>query len=64
MADDKKMQDGRDRSKVSGSESYELSYLEEELSVSRDEVKEAIKIVGNNRDAVKKYLQENKGHSK
>lgn len=57
------MQDGRDRSKVSGTESYELSYLEQELSVSCDEVKKAIAVVGNNREAVKKYLQENKGHS-
>ncbi|RYY28947.1 MAG: DUF3606 domain-containing protein [Chitinophagaceae bacterium] len=56
MADNTQIRDERDRSRVSGSESYELSYLEEKLGKSREEVKAAIKAVGNDREKVEKYL--------
>jgi hypothetical protein len=56
MADNKDIQDGRDRSKVNGNESYELSYIEEKLGVSREQVREAIDAVGNNREAVEAWL--------
>lgn len=57
MADDKTKRDGRDSSKVSSSEDYELSYLEEKLGVTRQQVKDAIKQVGNSREKVEAYLQ-------
>ncbi len=57
MSDDKNKQDGRDRSKVAGNEDYELSYLEEKLCVSREQVKTAIKAVGNDREKVEAYLK-------
>lgn len=57
MSDDKNKQDGRDRSRVAGDESYELSYLEEKLGVSREEVRAAIKAVGNDREKVEAYLR-------
>lgn len=57
MSDNKNMQDGRDRSKVNGNESYELSYLEEKIGVSRDQVREAIDTVGNSRAKVEEYLR-------
>ncbi|WP_432713193.1 DUF3606 domain-containing protein [Pedobacter sp.] len=57
MADNKNIQDGRDRSKVDGNEDYELSYLQEKLGVSREQVKDAIKAVGNSRDKVEEYLK-------
>jgi hypothetical protein len=57
MSDDKNIQDGRDRSKVDGNESYELSYLEEKLGVSREQVKEAIEKVGTSREKVEDYLK-------
>jgi len=60
MADNKNIQDGRDRSKVSGNESYELSYLEEKLGVSREQVRAAIEAVGNNREDVEAFLKKNK----
>jgi hypothetical protein len=60
MADNKNIQDGRDRSKVSGNESYELSYLEEKLGVSREQVRAAIEAVGNNREDVEAFLEKNK----
>ena len=60
MADNKNIQDGRDRAKVDGHEDYEVSYLQEKLGVSRDKIREAIEAVGNSRDKVEEYLQKNK----
>jgi hypothetical protein len=60
MGDNKNIQDGRDRSKVSSSETYELAYLEKELGVSREEVQKAIQAVGNNREKVTQYLKNKK----
>jgi hypothetical protein len=57
MADDKNKQDGRDRSKVNGNEDYELSYMEEKLNATREEVLQAIKKVGNQRDDVEAQLR-------
>ena len=57
MSDNKNVTDQRDRSKVSPEESYELSYLEEKLGKSREEVRAAIKVVGNDRTKVEEYLK-------
>jgi hypothetical protein len=57
MSDNKNVKDKRDRSKVSTSQEYELSYLEKELGKSREEVKAAIAAVGNDRIKVEKYLK-------
>lgn len=58
MADDKNLRDGRDRSRVSGSEEYELQYLAEQLNVSTDEIRNAIEKVGNSREKIEEYLKE------
>lgn len=60
MADDKTKQDGRDRSQVNPNESYELSYIEEKLGVSREQVRKAVEAVGNSREKVEEYLAKNK----
>ncbi|MFL5740798.1 MAG: DUF3606 domain-containing protein [Flavisolibacter sp.] len=60
MADDKDLRDGRDRSRVSGSEEYELQYLAEKLNVSTEEIRRAIEQVGNSREKVEEYLRRNK----
>lgn len=60
MSDNKNIRDGRDASKVSGEEDYELSYLEEKFGVSREAVREAIEQAGNNREAVEAYLKKGK----
>ena len=57
MADDKKLRDGRDRSRVSGSEDYEVQYMAEKLGVSADEVRKAIEQVGNSRDKIEEHLK-------
>lgn len=60
MADDKNLKDERDRSRVSGSEEYELQYLAEKLNVSTEEIRKAIEKVGNNREKVEEFLRGNK----
>ena len=62
MADDKNMQDGRDRSRVSGSEEYEMQYLAEKLNVSTEEVRRAIEQVGNSREKLEEYLKGNRSN--
>ena len=57
MADNKDLRDGRDRSRVSGSEEYELQHLAEKLNVSTDEVRRAIEQVGNSREKIEEYLR-------
>jgi hypothetical protein len=57
MADDKNIQDGRDRAQIDGSSAYELDYVAQKHGVSREKVQEAIASVGNSREAVEAYLK-------
>lgn len=50
MADDKTNRGEPDRSKVSGSEDYELDYLARQNGMSREQARELVRRVGNNRD--------------
>ena len=47
MADDKTHIGEPDRSRVSGDQDYEVSYLSEKFGLSADEVRQLIKRVGN-----------------
>jgi hypothetical protein len=58
MADNKDLRGGRDRSRVSGNEEYELRYMAEKLGVSTDEVKRAIEEVGNDRSKLEQYFKD------
>ena len=60
MADDKSDRGQQDRSRVSGSEDYEVRYMAEKLGVTADAVREAIKKVGNSREAVEAELRKGK----
>lgn len=60
MADDKNLRDGRDRSRISRSEEYEVQYLAEKLNVPAEEVKKAIEKAGNSREKVEEYIRGNK----
>jgi len=62
MADDKNLRDNRDRSRVAGSEDYEVQHLAEQLNVSNEEVRKAIEKVGNNREKLEEYLKNNRGN--
>ena len=60
MADDKNIRDQRDRNRVAADEDYEIDYLVEKTGASREQVREAIKAVGNNREKVEQYLKRRK----
>jgi hypothetical protein len=62
MPDNKNVKDQRDRTKVSTSENYELSFLEEKLGKTREQVKAAIEAVGNDRMKVEQYLKGKSGN--
>ena len=64
MSDDKNIQDGRDRSKVSGTEEYEVAYMAEKFGVSILEVRDAISSVGNSREAVEEFLNKKSAKQK
>jgi hypothetical protein len=52
MADDKSIVGGRDRARVAGGEDYEVQDFASRHGISPDEVREMIKRVGNNREAL------------
>jgi len=59
MADDKTKKGQADRSKVSGSENYEIQYFKEKMGVSGQAVAGAIRATGSNdRKVLEKYLKE------
>ncbi len=57
MSDNKDSRDGRDRSRVSGQEDYEVQHLAEKFKVSAEEVRKAIAEVGNSREKIETYLR-------
>jgi len=58
MADDKSRQDGRDDSKIDANDSSEVQYAAKAFGVTPEQIREAIKAVGNSRENVKHYLAE------
>jgi len=50
MADDKTNRGEPDRSKVSGSEDYELDYLARKYGMTRDQARDLVDRVGTNRE--------------
>lgn len=50
MADDKSKTDGRDRSRVSGSEFYEVGYFAQKHGLSAQQARDLIAEVGNDRE--------------
>lgn len=58
MADNKSKKDQRDRSKVSGSENYEIQYFKDKMNVSSQAVTGAIRATGSNdRKVLEAYLK-------
>ncbi|MDR6546478.1 hypothetical protein J2810_002537 [Chryseobacterium rhizosphaerae] len=57
MADDKSKKGKQDRSKVSGSENYEIQYFKDKMKVSSQAVVGAIRATGSNdRKVLEAYL--------
>ena len=52
MADNPNKQDNRDRSRVSGSEDYEVRYFADEAGISMDQARALIRQHGNDREAL------------
>lgn len=50
MTDDKMKTDGRDRSRVSGSEPYEVEYFAQKHGLSAEQARGLIADIGNDRD--------------
>jgi len=48
MADDKKTKGKQDRSRINLSESYEVEYWSDKFGISKKELEQAVKEVGNN----------------
>ena len=49
MADDRSNRGGRDRNRVAGGQGYELGYFARKQGISRDQARELISRVGNDR---------------
>jgi hypothetical protein len=57
MPDDKSKRGRADRNKVAGGEAYEVDYVAKKLGVTAEQVKSAIKKVGNDRAKVEAELR-------
>jgi hypothetical protein len=58
MSDDLSKRGGSDRNKISLDQEHEVSYWTKELGVSKEELAEAVKNVGNNAERVREHLRE------
>ena len=56
MSDNRSNTGNPDRNLINTSEDYEVQYWSQKFKVSAEELKEAVKAVGNSADAVGKYL--------
>jgi hypothetical protein len=57
MSDDRSKKGVQDRTRINTSEDYELRYWSEKFGVSHDQLKAAVKKVGNSVAAVEKELR-------
>ena len=60
MSDDKTKAGGQDRSRISLSEDYEVRDWSKKFGVTPDELKAAVKAVGNTASAVEQHLKSKK----
>lgn len=62
MADNPHRQDNRDRSRVSGSEDYEVRYFADQNGISLDQARALIRTHGNDRETLNREAQKLKRH--
>ncbi len=60
MSDDKTKHGAADRSRINMNEDYEVRDWTKTLGVTKEELAEAVKAVGNSADKVKEYLSKRK----
>lgn len=57
MSDDMNKRGSQDRSRIALGEEHEVKYWTQSLGVSREELEEAVKSVGNSADKVRQHLE-------
>lgn len=57
MADNKSKRGKADRSRVSGSEGYEVNYFANKHGITREQARNLIKKIGNNRDKLNRAAE-------
>jgi hypothetical protein len=57
MPDNREDRGQRDRSRIDADEDYEMNYIVDKLGVTKEEVRNAIAQVGNNREKVEEFLR-------
>ncbi len=58
MADDKTLRSPQDSSRIAMGEDYEVAYWTDKFGVSREELADAVKAVGNSAEAVGQHLKQ------
>jgi hypothetical protein len=58
MPNKKNNRDGRDSSKVSGSESWEINYMKQKFNVTDQQVSGVIRVAGNSQKKMEEYLRD------
>jgi hypothetical protein len=61
MSDDKTKSGGQDRARININEDYELRDWSKKFGVTQDQLKAAVKKVGDRAEAVAKHLKEGRG---
>ncbi|HWO22376.1 MAG TPA: DUF3606 domain-containing protein [Kofleriaceae bacterium] len=61
MSDDKNKRGNPDRNRISLEEEYEVRHWTESLGVSREELEEAVKSVGNSAEKVREHFRSRSG---
>jgi Protein of unknown function (DUF3606) len=61
MSDNKNKRGSQDRNRISLEEEYEVRHWTESLGVSRQELEEAVKSVGNSAEKVREHFKNRKG---
>lgn len=61
MGDDRTKRGPADRSRINVGEDYEVDYWKDDLGVTEDRLREAVKTVGPSVEAVRKYLGQSAG---
>ena len=56
MADDPKQRHGQDRTRISTEQEHEVRYWTKELGVTEEQLKEAVRVAGNQVDKVRQHL--------
>jgi hypothetical protein len=57
MPDDKSLRGEPDRLRSSANEEWELEYLIDQTGATYQEIEDAVRAVGNNRDRIEEYLR-------